>query len=235
VHALHSPTERDSGSNRQSGIPLSISDLERSRRLEAVDEITYQLKLRSIGGIIILDFIDMTRYSDRMRVYHTLKDALRRDRVKTTISKVSDLGLIEMTRKRTRDSLTQMLSEPCTHCNGTGHVKTPITVAFEVFREIRRVYTGITSKSVLVTTHPRVSKVLFNEGRERLEQLENRIQKRIVIETDEKFHIERFEIRGRDTQALQRPERPERASRYDKNAPRAEEANGVLLNTTPTA
>jgi ribonuclease G len=203
--------------------------------LEAVDEITYQLKLRSIGGIIILDFIDMTRYSDRTRVYHALKDALRRDRVKTTISKISDLGLVEMTRKRTRDSLTQMLSEPCTHCNGTGHVKTPITVAFEVFREIRRVYMGIASKSVLVTTHPRVSKVLFNEGRERLEQLENRIQKRIVIETDEKFHIERFEIRGRDTQALQRPERPERASRYDKNAPRAEEANGVLLNTTPIA
>lgn len=192
--------------------------------LEAVDEITYQLKLRSIGGIIILDFIDMTRYSDRMRVYHTLKDALRRDRVKTTISKISDLGLIEMTRKRTRDSLTQMLSEPCSHCNGTGHVKTPITVAFEVFREIRRVYTGITSKSVLVTTHPRVSKVLFNEGRERLEQLENRIQKRIVIETDEKFHLERFEIRGREMQA---PQRSERASRYDKNPPRAEETNGI--------
>lgn len=192
--------------------------------LEAVDEITYQLKLRSIGGIIILDFIDMTRYSDRMRVYHTLKDALRRDRVKTTISKLSDLGLIEMTRKRTRDSLTQMLSEPCVYCNGTGHVKTPITVAFEVFREIRRVYTGITSKSILVTTHPRVAKVLFNEGRERLEQLENRVKKRIVIETDEKFHLERFEIRGRETQVLQRPER---TARYDKNALRSDDANGA--------
>lgn len=166
--------------------------------LEAVDEIAYQLKLRSIGGIIILDFIDMTRYSDRARVYQALKEALRKDRVKTTISKISDLGLIEMTRKRTRDSLTQNLSETCHYCNGTGFVKTPITVAFEVFREIRRMYTAITNRQVLVKTHPRVAKILFNEGRERLEQLETRIQKRIVIETDEKMHLEEFQIRGRE-------------------------------------
>lgn len=179
--------------------------------LEAVDEIAYQLKLRSIGGIIILDFIDMTRYSDRTRVYHALKDALRRDRVKTTISKISDLGLIEMTRKRVRDSLTQMLSEPCGYCNGTGFVKTPITVAFEIFREIRRIHSGISSRSLLVTVHPRVAKILFNEGRERLEQLEDRLKKRIVVETDEKCHFEHFEIRGREMQAT--PERRERSPR----------------------
>lgn len=184
--------------------------------LEAVDEITYQLKLRSIGGIIILDLIDMVRFADRTRVYHALKDALRRDRVKTTISKISDLGLIEMTRKRTRDSLTQMLSEPCVHCNGTGFIKTPITVAFEIFREIRRAYGAITSKSILVKSSPRVAKVLFNEGRARLEQLEARVKKRIVIETDEKFHLEQFEIRGRDMQVLQRPERAERVARIEQ-------------------
>jgi ribonuclease G len=189
--------------------------------LEAVDEIAYQLKLRSIGGIIILDFIDMQRYADRTRVYHALKDALRKDRVKTTMSKISDLGLIEMTRKRVRDSLTQMLSEPCSYCNGTGFVKTPITIAFEAFREIRRVYAGIPSKSILVTTHPRVAKVLFNEGRERLEQLEDRIKKRIVVETDEKYHLERFEIRGRETQALPQRERPSSAGRDRQPAPEA--------------
>lgn len=166
--------------------------------MEAVEEISYQLKLRSIGGIIIIDFIDMQRYTDRMRVYHSLREALRQDRVKTTISKISELGLIEMTRKRTRDSLTQMLSETCFYCHGTGFNKTPITVAFEIFREIKRVYSGIDARSILVRTHPRVAKVLFNEGRERLDQLEEKIARRIVIETDEAMQVETFEIRGRE-------------------------------------
>lgn len=172
--------------------------------LEAVDEITYQLKLRSIGGIIIIDFIDMNRYSHRMKVYHALKDALRKDKVKTTISKISDLGLIEMTRKRTRDSLTQELSETCPHCHGTGFVKTPITVAFEIFREIRRVHEGISSRSLLVTTHPRVAKIFFNEGRERLDLLEKRIGKRIAIETNDTYHLEHFEIKGKDPKSSER-------------------------------
>ena len=166
--------------------------------LEAVEEIAYQLKLRSIGGIIIIDFIDMTKYSHRMKIYHALKAALRKDRVKTTLSKISDLGLIEMTRKRTRDSLTQMLSEPCSLCNGTGFAKTPMTVAFEIFRELRRVYSEITSRSLLIQCHSRVAKVLFNEGRERLEQLEGRIGKRIVVETDDSLGAHNFEIRGRE-------------------------------------
>lgn len=166
--------------------------------LEAIEEIAYQLKLRSIGGIVILDLIDMGRYSDRMKVYHALRHALKKDRVKTTLSKISDLGLIEMTRKRTRDTLTKMLSETCPHCHGTGFVKTPTTVAFEVFREIKRVYSAIASRSILVRVNARVSKILFNEGREWLEQLESRLGKRIVVEAESKFEVDQFEIRGRD-------------------------------------
>jgi len=166
--------------------------------LEAVEEIAYQLKLRSIGGIVIIDFIDMNKYQHRMKVYYTLKDALKNDRSKTTISRISDLGLVEMTRKRTRESLTQMLSCPCEHCHGTGYVKTPLTVAFEIFREIKRVYSTITSRSLLVKCHPRAAKVLFNEGRDRLEQVEKHIGKRIVIESEEKMHVNQFEIRGRN-------------------------------------
>lgn len=165
--------------------------------LEAVKEIAYQLKLRSIGGIIIIDLIDMSRYAHRMRVYNALRDELRKDRVKTTISKISELGLIEMTRKRTRESLTQLLSSTCTHCHGTGYVKTPITVAQEAFREIKRMHAGINGRSVLVKTNPEVAKVLFNEGRARLEQIEKQIGKRIVVDSSEKFNIDQFEIRGR--------------------------------------
>ncbi len=165
--------------------------------LEAAEEIAYQLKLRSIGGIIILDFIDMQRYAHRMKVYNALRDCLKRDRVRTTISKISDLGLIEMTRKRTRDSLTQMLSTTCPHCHGTGYVKTALTVAFETFREVKRVYQTIAGRSLLIRCNPKVAKVLFNEGRSRLEQVEKNIGKRITVETDEKLHIEQFEIRAR--------------------------------------
>jgi len=166
--------------------------------MEAVIEVAYQLKLRSIGGIIIIDFIDMGRHSNRAKVYNAMRDALRRDRIKTTISKISELGLIEMTRKRTRDSLTQMLSEICPHCHGTGSIKTPQTVAFEVFREIKRVFHGVSGRQLLVVTNPRVAKVLFNEGRAYLESIEKRIGKRVIVETDEARHVDDFEIRSRD-------------------------------------
>jgi ribonuclease G len=166
--------------------------------LEAIKEVCYQLKLRSIGGIVIIDFIDMNKYAHRTKVYHTMRDELRKDRVKTTISKISDLGLIEMTRKRIRESLTQMLSTTCNNCNGTGYIKTPLTLAFETFREIKRVFSGIEGRSILVKTHPRVAKVLFNEGRDRLEQIEKQIEKRIVVEPVESFHIEKIEISSRN-------------------------------------
>lgn len=166
--------------------------------LEAAKEIAYQLRLRSIGGIIIVDFIDMNSHAHRMRVYRAFRDELRKDRVKTTLSKISELGLIEMTRKRTRESLTHLLSTTCHHCHGTGFVKTPLTIAFEAFREIKRAYPAINTRSLLVKTHPRVAKVLFNEGRKRLEQLEKAINKRIVVDSDEKLELEEFEIRGRN-------------------------------------
>ncbi|MBX7149851.1 Rne/Rng family ribonuclease [bacterium] len=165
--------------------------------LEAAQEIAYQLRLRNIGGIIINDFIDMERYSNRQKVFYALKDALRQDKVKTTITKISELGLVEMTRKRTRDSLTQMLSESCAHCQGKGHTKSPLTVAFELFRELKRTIPHLSGKSIAVKVNSRVAQVLFNESRERLDALEKKISKRINIETIEAFPIEKFEIVSR--------------------------------------
>ncbi|HBF11865.1 MAG TPA: Rne/Rng family ribonuclease [Deltaproteobacteria bacterium] len=165
--------------------------------LEAAEEIAYQLRLRNIGGIIINDFIDMERYSNRSKVFYALKDALRRDRVRTTITKISDLGLVEMTRKRTRDSLTQMVSETCFYCQGKGRTKSPITVAFEFFRELKRVHSKLNGRLIVVKVHPRVAQVLFNEARSRLDLLEKQIGKRIVVESNEGFHVENFELLAR--------------------------------------
>lgn len=166
--------------------------------LEAAAEIAYQLRIRNIGGIIVVDFIDMERYGNRQKVFYAFKDHLRRDKVKTTITKISDLGLVEMTRKRTHDSLTQMLSESCHHCHGRGHTKTPLTVAFELFREMKRSAKGLNGgRSVVVRVNPRVAQVLYNETRDRLDALEKSLGKRIIVETAEGIDTEHFEFDAR--------------------------------------
>lgn len=162
--------------------------------LEAAEEIAYQLKLRNLGGIIIIDFIDMERHSNRQKVYYAIKNALKKDKVRTTITKISDLGLVEMTRKRTRDSLTQMISETCFLCQGKGHIKSPETVTFELFRELNRTVRHLTGRQLQVSVHPRVAQVLFNEARGRLDGMEKIWNKRISVNPVESFAVEKFEI-----------------------------------------
>ena len=103
--------------------------------LEAASEMAYQVKLRGIGGIIIVDFIDMEREKNRDKVYHALVDAMATDKARTRISRISDLGLIEISRERVREDLLRALSEPCHYCDGRGYTKSPMTVAYEIFRE----------------------------------------------------------------------------------------------------
>lgn len=163
--------------------------------LEAAEEIAYQLRLRNIGGIIILDLIDMERHENREKVYRALKDALRADRVRTTINKISSLGLIEMTRKRTRETLASMLCDTCEHCEGSGVVKSPTTVAYEVFREIRARYHHVIKDAALnISCHPRVARVFLNQERDELERLEKEYQRRIEIHQDKALHPEEFTI-----------------------------------------
>jgi ribonuclease G len=104
--------------------------------LEAVKEIAYQLRLRNIGGLIVIDFIDMEKKANRDRVFMALKEALSKDKAKTYILRMSELGLIEMTRKRTRENLTRLLSEPCSYCEGRGTLKSKKTICCEIFRDL---------------------------------------------------------------------------------------------------
>ena len=106
--------------------------------LEAVNEIAYQLRFRNIGGLIILDLIDMENRKNRETVRRTLEELLEKDKAKTTLNRISELGLIEMTRKRTRESLGRLLHEPCFYCDGTGQLQSKETIAYEILREIRR-------------------------------------------------------------------------------------------------
>jgi Rne/Rng family ribonuclease len=116
----------------------NLEDTILKTNLEAVQEIAYQLRLRNCGGIIILDLIDMEKEENKQRVYRALEEALKRDRARPSILKISELGLVEMTRKRTRDTIVRALCESCSHCEGKGFIKSKTTVAYEVLREIER-------------------------------------------------------------------------------------------------
>ena len=165
--------------------------------LEAVHEIAYQLRFRNIGGLIILDLIDMERSSNREKVRRTLEDLLQKDKAKTTLNRISDLGLIEMTRKRTRESLGRMLHEPCFYCDGTGQLMSKETIAFEILREIRRKRADLPGYSVVVNAHPAVADVLNGSEKEAVAEVENRYMRKILVVPRKEYHLEQFDIAGK--------------------------------------
>jgi ribonuclease G len=172
----------------------NLEDTILKTNLEAVKEIAYQLRLRNIGGIIIIDFIDMEKEVNREKVFTALEDALKADKSKTNILKMSDLGLLEMTRKRVRESIGRLMCEPCPYCEGLGYVKSKTTVCQEIFRELRREMLGQRGTKAMLTVHPQVADLLYDEERRGLEDLEKRFKKRITVRAKPGFHQEQFEI-----------------------------------------
>jgi ribonuclease G len=162
--------------------------------LEAVKEIAYQLRIRNCGGIIILDFIDMEKESNRDKVISALKEELQKDRAKTNVLNMSSLGLVEMTRKRTRESLIKTLCDPCTYCDGKGFIKSKTSICYELFRELHRENDDKESKVIQVHVHRDVADWLYSEEREMLEQTEENLGRRIIIKIEEGFHLEQFEV-----------------------------------------
>jgi ribonuclease G len=174
----------------------SLEDTITQTNLEACREVAEQLRIRSIGGMIVVDFIDMDRPSNRDKVMRSFNDFLRRDRAKAAVTRISELGLVEMTRKRTRESLLHNLTEPCQHCEGKGYTKSRRTIAYELLRDLRRTGNLIAGDTVLVEVHPDVAQVLATTDRLFLEELEKRLQKRIMIKGRGSFHVEDYEIRS---------------------------------------
>jgi len=162
--------------------------------MEAVKEIAYQLRLRNIGGIIIIDFIDMEQEVHREEVFRALKEATQYDKSRVNILKVSEFGLVQMTRKRNREDLTRMLCEPCPYCNGEGVVKSRRTVSYEIFRKIAR--QGLKAKGEVVTVrvHPQVATMMLNEESAIINSLEEETGKKLSIVPVKDLHIERYEI-----------------------------------------
>ena len=162
--------------------------------LEASLAIARQLRLRNLGGIIIIDFIDMESEEHKRQVLRALEKSLAQDHTKTHISEVSALGLVQMTRKRTRESLEHLLCETCPTCNGRGSIKTPVTVCYEIFREILRNSRQFESERLLVLASLEVIDTLVDEESSSFAELEAFIDKPITLQVEGLYAREQFDV-----------------------------------------
>jgi len=163
----------------------SAQDTILKTNLEAVSKVVAQLRLRNIGGIIVIDLIDMERPEDRERVYNALQEELKVDKARTNVLRISELGLVQMTRKRTSESLERQLMEPCHYCEGRGHIRSTETEAYDLLREIRRhtLQTGLTSITVKVRDD--IRRWIETEERELFQSLVREFQLKIEFKPTE--------------------------------------------------
>jgi len=162
--------------------------------LEAVKEIAYQIRLRDIGGIIILDFIDMKKRANQDKIFNALKDALKKDRSKTHILPVSEMGLIQMTRKRIKKSLTRTLCESCLCCNGQGYHLSRQTICYHIYRDILNEAKDLMGTKMTLTVNPEIAGLLNGEENYLITSLEKIIKREIIISSDPEFKMDKFEI-----------------------------------------
>jgi ribonuclease G len=172
----------------------SLGDTIVRTNLEAVKEIVLQLRLRNIGGIIILDFIDMDRADDRDRVFNALTEELKKDKAKNSALRISEMGLVQMTRKRTEESLSQKLCAPCPYCEGKGEIKSAITVSYDIIRELAREFSKIPAETFVLKAHPQVIDRLCEEDSEFVQDVRDRFAKKVILKTAPEFHMEQYEI-----------------------------------------
>jgi ribonuclease G len=162
--------------------------------LEATHAIARQLRLRNLGGIIIIDFIDMENPEHRRQVLRALEKSLDRDRTKSNIGEVSSLGLVQMTRKRTRESLEHLLCEPCPVCNGRGSLKTADTVCYEIFREILREARQFDTERLLVIASREVVDRLMDDESDSFAELEDFVSKPITLQADAVYARDQYDV-----------------------------------------
>ena len=162
--------------------------------LEAVREIAYQIRLRDIGGIIIIDFIDMVKKSNQEKVFNELKEALKKDRSKTHILPISEIGLIQMTRKRNKKPLTRIMCEPCFYCDGEGYLISKQSICFNIYREILREHRNMMGGGLTLKVNPEIAELLHGEENELISALERGIGKQVEVYANSNFHLEEFDI-----------------------------------------
>jgi Rne/Rng family ribonuclease len=162
--------------------------------IDAVNEIVRQVRLRDLGGIIVIDFIDMDERKNRAKVVQALEEALRRDRAPTKVISFHDFGLVAITRKRVKQSLERTLCEPCNYCSGSGWIKSVNTVCYEILSEARKMAAQIEGNTLTLRVNPEVAKALKSSDGGLVSELESLTKKDVMIKSDPTVHQERFEI-----------------------------------------
>jgi ribonuclease G len=163
--------------------------------LEAIEEVARQLRIRNLGGLIIIDFIDMGNPAHRAQVMQHLEERLQQDRARTKVLYISEFGLVEMTRQRVRTSLNRLLQEPCPSCGGTGVMETTATVCAKIFREIRRVTRVVPhAEAVTIHVHPAVADRLHNEEKVYVSELEAHLRLRLTIKANHSLRQDQFNV-----------------------------------------
>ena len=161
---------------------------------EAIKEIVRQVRLRDLGGIIVIDFIDMDERKNRQKVMQVLEEAMRADRAPYKILQFNDFGLVAITRKRVKQSLERTLCSPCPHCDGAGYIKSVQTVVSEILAEARKMAGSVEGKEVVLRVHADVAKVLKSHQNKYLEELEEVLRRPVLIKSDSQLHHEKFDL-----------------------------------------
>ena len=162
--------------------------------LEAVKEIAYQVRLRNIGGIIIIDFIDMKKEQHKEKVMAQMNEAMKKDKSQTNILPLTELGLVQMTRKRTRRNLTRTLCEPCFYCNGNGHLLSGKSICHKIYRDLVSESADIMGNRFTVKVHPEIAQLLHGREKHLISSLEQQFLKPIAIYPEPQYHIEEYHI-----------------------------------------
>jgi Rne/Rng family ribonuclease len=162
--------------------------------LEAVKEIVRQIRLRDLGGIIVLDFIDMEEKKNRQKVFQAVEQELRKDRAPSKPLQVSDFGLVIVTRKRVKQSLERVLTEPCPYCAGGGTIKSSSTICYEILSEVKKVGGDMDGAGVLLRVNPDIARALKEEERNVLKDLKHMLGKDVIVKSDVHLHHEQFDV-----------------------------------------
>ena len=162
--------------------------------LEAVKEIVRQIRLRDLGGIIVLDLIDMEDKKNRLKVYQAVEQELKKDRSPSKALQVSDFGLVIITRKRVKQSLERVLTEPCPYCSGTGVIKSSSTICYEILTEVKKVSPELNGHRLLLRVNPDIARALKEEESAVLRDLRQSIGKEVTIKPDTQLHHEQFDV-----------------------------------------
>ncbi|MGA2181431.1 MAG: Rne/Rng family ribonuclease [Bryobacteraceae bacterium] len=161
---------------------------------DAVKEIVRQIRLRDLGGIIVVDFIDMDERKNRQKVMQTLEEAMRADRAPYKILQFNDFGLVAITRKRVKQSLERTLCAPCPYCDGAGYVKSPQTTIGEILQEAQKIVKAVEGEEVILRVNPEVAKLLNSHTTKYLEELEGILRRPVLVKSDPLLHQEKFDL-----------------------------------------